>query len=351
MHHTSLKKIPRILALVDFEKAIDTVEWSFLFNALVKFNFGENFIKWIKLLYTNISSCVSNNGYISNFFTLSRGIRQGCPISALLFILVAEILAINIRCDINIKGITVDGKTFKIGQLADDTTLFLSDVESLRQAINKFNNFGTLSGLKINLDKTEIVSLSDHKIDSVQLTGLLEGIKVATGPFKTLGVWFTCDNEISVKLNYNERIKSMQQTLHIWRARSLSWKGKIIILKTLVIPQVIHLFSNIYTPMHILERIDSLFFDFLWGGKPPRVKKSTIINDFHEGGLKMPDIYSIHISQKVIWLKRLTNDNNKKWKALPWALLGIEKDLLDFKLPEQNYKVAKTKFCQQLLDC
>ena len=351
MHYTSLKKIPGILALVDFEKAFDTVEWSFLFNAFVKFNFGEHFIKWIKLLYTNISSCVSNNGYISNFFTLSRGIRQGYPISALLFILVAEILAINIRCDINIKGITVDGKAFKIGQLADDTTLFLLDVESLRQAINKFNNFGTLSGLKINLDKTEIVSLSDCKIDSVQLTGLLEGIKVATGPFKTLGVWFTCDNEISVKLNYNERIKSMQQTLHIWRARSLSWKGKITILKTLVIPQVIHLFSNIYTPMHILERIDSLFFDFLWGGKPPRVKKSTIINDYYEGGLKMPNIYNIHISQKVIWLKRLTNDNNKKWKALSWALLGIEKDLLDFKLPEQNYKVAKTKFYQQLLDC
>ena len=194
------------------------------------------------------------------------------------------------------------------------------------------------------------MSLSDRKIDSVQLTGLLEGIKVATGPFKTLGVWFTCDNEISVKLNYNERIQSMQQTLHIWRARSLSWKGKITILKTLVIPQVIHLFSNIYTPKHILERIDSLFFDFLWGGKPLRVKKSTIINDYHEGGLKMPDIYSIHISQKVIWLKRLTNDNNKKWKALSWALLGIEKDLLDFKLPEENYKVAKTKFYQQLLD-
>ena len=322
MHYTSLKKIPGIFALVDFKKAFDTVEWSFLFNALVKFNFVENFIKWIKLLYTNISSCVSNNGYISNFFTLSRGIRQGCPISAVLFILVAEILAINIRCDINIKGITVDGKAFKIGQLADDTTLFLSDVESLRQAINKFNNFGTLSGLKINLDKTEIVSLSDRKIDSVQLTGLLEGIKVATGAFKTLGVWFTCDNEISVKLNYNERIKSMQQTLHIWRARSLSWKGKITILKTLVIPQVIHLFSNIYTPMHILERIDTLFFYFLWGGKPPRVKKSTIINDYHEGGLKMPDIYSIHISQKVIWLKRLTNDNKTKMESIIMGSFG-----------------------------
>ena len=49
--------------------------------------------------------------------------------------------------------------------------------------------------------------------------------------------------------------------------------------------------------------------------------------------------------------KRLTNYNNKKWKALSWASLGIEKDLLEFKLPEQNYKVDKTKLYQQLLDC
>ena len=68
MHYTSLRKVPGILALVDFEKQFDTIEWSFLFETLAKFNLGQNFIKWIKLLYTNISSCVSNNGYISNFF-------------------------------------------------------------------------------------------------------------------------------------------------------------------------------------------------------------------------------------------------------------------------------------------
>ena len=72
--YTRLKKISGFITLVDFQKAFDTVEWSFLFDTLKVFNFGENFIKWIKLLYNNIFSCVSNNGYLSNYFTLSRGI-------------------------------------------------------------------------------------------------------------------------------------------------------------------------------------------------------------------------------------------------------------------------------------
>ena len=95
INYTSLKNVPGTLALINFQKAFDTVEWPYLFQTLKRFNFGECFISWICLLYTNISSCVSNNGYISNYFTLTRGIRD-------LFILVAEILAINIRTNLNV---------------------------------------------------------------------------------------------------------------------------------------------------------------------------------------------------------------------------------------------------------
>ena len=82
---------------MDFEKAFDSIEWPFLFKCLESFNFGPNFNKWVKIFYNNISSCVGNNGHYSDYFELSRSIRQGCPISALLFILVAEMLAIKIR--------------------------------------------------------------------------------------------------------------------------------------------------------------------------------------------------------------------------------------------------------------
>ena len=93
------------ITLIDFEKAFDSIEWNFLFKCLKTFKFGDSFLHWIKILYTDIKSCVINNVYYSECFKLSRSRRQGCPISALLFILVAEILAIAIRTNKNIHGL------------------------------------------------------------------------------------------------------------------------------------------------------------------------------------------------------------------------------------------------------
>ena len=89
------------------------------------------------IFYIDISSCEGNDGHYSEYLKLSRSIRQGCPISALLFILVAEMLAIEIRKDENIKGISVNITEYQIIR-ADDTTLILKDLYSLDKAINIF---------------------------------------------------------------------------------------------------------------------------------------------------------------------------------------------------------------------
>ena len=82
MSYTNENDIDAILAQIDFEKAFDSIEWPFLYKTLKSFNFGDHFISWIKLLYSDIKSCVGNNGYFSKFFEITRSIRQGCPISA-----------------------------------------------------------------------------------------------------------------------------------------------------------------------------------------------------------------------------------------------------------------------------
>ena len=133
--YTSKQNLPGLLILIDFQKAFDTVEWDFLFDTLKSYNFGPNITSWINLLYTDISSCTINNGYLSKNFKLSRGIRQGCPISALLFILVAEILSLKLKFNETAKGISIDGHLYKVIQLADDTTIFMKNVESLIVAI------------------------------------------------------------------------------------------------------------------------------------------------------------------------------------------------------------------------
>ena len=73
-----------VLLFLDFEKAFDSVEWNFLLKTLEKFNFGNDFINWIKILYNKPIFRLKNNGWISRTCEMKRGIRQGCPISAIL---------------------------------------------------------------------------------------------------------------------------------------------------------------------------------------------------------------------------------------------------------------------------
>ena len=91
-----MNNITGYITLIDFEKAFDNIEWSLLGQCLTHFNFGKTFITWIKVLYQNIKSCVGNNGYYTESFDVSWSVRQGCPTSALLFIRVAELVAISI---------------------------------------------------------------------------------------------------------------------------------------------------------------------------------------------------------------------------------------------------------------
>ena len=109
---------------LDYEKAFDTVNHKFMFKCLKQMNLGEYFCKCIQTLYNKIETCVTNNGHFSEFFQLSRGIRQGCPISAYLFLIIVEFLANAIRNNPKIQEIKLNGNEFKISQYADDTCLF-----------------------------------------------------------------------------------------------------------------------------------------------------------------------------------------------------------------------------------
>ena len=134
----------------DFKKAFDTVDWNFLHKTLQVFNFGPSIQKWIKAFYMDCSSCFINNGYASEFFKPERGVRQGCPISGILFVLCAEILATAIRNDKSIQGINIHNKEFKLCQYADDTTAFVSDLKSATNLFQLLSNFQECSGLEIN---------------------------------------------------------------------------------------------------------------------------------------------------------------------------------------------------------
>ena len=100
----------------------------------------------------------------------------------------AEIIAIKLRQCNNIKGITINGETYKIKMLVDDTSLILKDMASIELAIKEFQAFSKFSGLQLNLDKTEIIPIGVNTKKHHKKPLSLSEIKIRTGCFKTLGV-------------------------------------------------------------------------------------------------------------------------------------------------------------------
>ena len=113
-NYLEYRNMSGILLLLDFEKAFDSVEWSFLIKCLDTYNFGEDFKKWFKILYSDSESCTTNNGHASRFFKLERGCRQGDPLSPYLFLLAIEPLAAAIKKEKGIKGVKIGNLEYVI---------------------------------------------------------------------------------------------------------------------------------------------------------------------------------------------------------------------------------------------
>jgi len=106
-------------------------------------------------------------------------------------------MAVNIRKNSQIKGIVVMKREIKIGQLADDTTLFWNDIESIKHVMSFLGEFGKVSGLKLNASKTEAVWIGSN-------IGKIEkplNLKWNDGDFKCLGIWCNTDTNKMIEKN------------------------------------------------------------------------------------------------------------------------------------------------------
>ena len=136
-------------------KAFDRVSHDFLFRSLEAFGFGSSFMRWIRVIYNSVSSSVKVNGWLTAFIDLKRDLRQGCASSMPLYVLIAETMALNIRANPNIHGLRPTGSetALKLSQFADDTTLFLTDDQSIDEAFRTFELYERASGARINRGK------------------------------------------------------------------------------------------------------------------------------------------------------------------------------------------------------
>ena len=149
--------LPFAILSMDFEKCFDHVEIPALIKALEYFEVGSSYIKWIRTIYEGPEAAISNNGFVSDWFKVTRSVKQGGPNSAYLFLIIAEVLAIKLRTCEKISGIVLNDIRRLLGQFADDMDLYLNGNDnSVNKAIRIIDLFQKNSGFKVNYDKTAI---------------------------------------------------------------------------------------------------------------------------------------------------------------------------------------------------
>ena len=109
--YTSRVNIPGLILFFDFQKAFDSLESTFMYQVSQKFGFGINFFSFIKSIYKNLLALIKVNGYLTEYININKGMKQGCPLSALIFIFCTEILAFSIKHNNDIQGIDLDFKS------------------------------------------------------------------------------------------------------------------------------------------------------------------------------------------------------------------------------------------------
>jgi hypothetical protein len=193
IHELKIKKQKGIILKLDFEKAYDKVNWDFLQQVLRMKGFPNLWCQWMERVVSKGSLCVQVNEGLGHFFQTKKGLRQGDPLSPIVFNLVVDMLVVLIERS---KSMSLfDGlvphlveESLSILQYADDTILFLEDdLEKAKGLILVLSAFEKLSGLKINFYKSELFYFGDTKERSAEYVRLF-GCKEGEFPFIYLSI-------------------------------------------------------------------------------------------------------------------------------------------------------------------
>ena len=302
-----------LLLLIDFEKAFDSISFKYIEKMLQFFGFNENLVNWVKLLLYNFSACINMAGNLTKLFEILRGARQGDPIASPLFVLAIEVLCIKIRNSTLVRPYRIDNTDILLSLFADDMSIFLEyDENNLRNTISILNDFFCVSGLKIQVEKTQGIVFGPvpggggRLCPEINLNWKQE--------FTLLGIKFH-PSLSNMQENFDTKVREIEQTIGNWKHRFLSPLGRLVIVKTLLLSKIAHVAIVLPTVSNkLVKKLESMIFSFIWG-KSSNVARVDAKKPETEGGLNMPDIDASWKSFKLSWLRRLYTTNSV-WKDI-----------------------------------
>ena len=323
IHEMHRKKLNGVLFKIDFEKAYDKVKWSFLQQTLRMKGFSETWCNWIKTFVQGGNVGIKINDQMGPFFQTQKGLRQGDPLSPVLFNLVVDMLSILIaRAKVNgqvsgvVPHLVEDG--LSILQYADDTIIFMDHY--IEQATNMkliLCMFEQLSGLKINFHKSEFFCFSKAKEEENLYTQLF-GCELGSYPCRYLGLpmHYKKLNNADWK-NIKERF---EKKLSCWKGKMLSVGGRLVLINSILSSLPMFMLSFFEVPKGVLKKLEYFRSWFFWQNDQHKkkyrlVRWPIICQPKEQGGL---GIQNLEIQNKCLlskWLFKLLNEDGI-WQEL-----------------------------------
>uniref|UniRef100_A0A803KGA6 Reverse transcriptase domain-containing protein n=1 Tax=Xenopus tropicalis TaxID=8364 RepID=A0A803KGA6_XENTR len=320
MSITHTNSSTRAVAALDIAKAFDTVEWPFLWEVLNANGIGPNFIAYIKLLYVKPTASLRVNSDLTEPFELSRGTRQGCTLSPLLFALAIEPFAQAVRLHPQLVGLEIANRLEKIQLYADDTLVYLGDRgPSLDTLISLTTQFARASGLCVSPSKSVLFLLDPPKegenLDKCPLQVVQE--------FTYLGIRIANPLTKYYDLNVKPLIAWVQAKAEAWAALPLGPMGRIQLTKMIITPKIQYALwhSPIWIKKKFFNALDKTLKQFIWGKSRSRLALETLQLPQGTGGLAFPNMSLYFLSAQLTHCRQMVKHTAEKsiyhlWSAV-----------------------------------
>eukprot|EP00966_Prymnesium_polylepis_P130454 3017243-Prymnesium_polylepis.1 len=273
--HINDKPLDRkgILLFLDMEKAFDRVSYDFTMKGLEAIGFGDNFLKWVGLMY-NVQKPPKRrmyiNGYYSGWFSIKSGVAQGCPLSPLLFLVVAQALKISMDMETQIKGIKVGRRRYKISQFADDTTLILRNLREVRAAGRALTRWCKATGMRENIAKREGLGMGRYRNRDLGM-----GIKWAGR-----GEWVKClgvpiGNDLDERKWWLKKVQATRDKAQQWVGLfKSSYFGRNLIVQGMYFGRLRYWLYSLLMPEEVIKIVQK-DADILWWAREPKLEQTT----------------------------------------------------------------------------
>lgn len=313
-----------ILLEIDYQKAFDSVEHEFIDETLREMGFGERLRSLVKIAFNACLSYANVNGHLSGPIYLSRGVHQGSPLSPVLFLLIAQTFTKNIENNPSIVGLSVEGVEILQSLFADDTDLFLKASHTVvAQVFLELDRFAKVAGCRYNPSKTKCILLGRAKLNTNLICDLRssygQGFVPDGGSFNALGIEFNthCLEKVTT-FNYTMKIEKLLNVIKIWSGRSLTIYGRLTLIKTMLLSQIVYLVLPLPCPTQDLRnKINRILHQFLWGTKTEKISRGIVELPKVAGGLDMIDFDKFLVSLKLSIVRKVLNNRfEHPWKNI-----------------------------------